>query len=166
MISIKNVKDGGVAYIFGAEYVDVAKALFPQFAQRLLGVDEKPLVSKGNELNGIRKRIERSLPSPQKTGASYNRLKGLSDEKAASELISILYEKIGKSDPVRLRPFYTEVESTLGVQFSRLHKQRLNAPKAQNGKYPYRKMDTILLHASREAVLEIAENYVFGGDRM
>ncbi|WP_268259869.1 hypothetical protein [Bacillus velezensis] len=30
MLTIKNVKDGGVAYIFGAEYAGVA-ALFPQF---------------------------------------------------------------------------------------------------------------------------------------
>ncbi|WP_226569054.1 hypothetical protein [Bacillus stratosphericus] len=163
MISIKNVKDGGVAYIFGAEYTEIAKSLFPQFAQRLLDVEEKPSVSGGIELSDIRNRVEKALPTPRKADPTYNRLKGLSDEKAASELISILYEKIGKSDPVRLRPFYTEVESTLGVQFSRLHKQRLSAPKAQNGKYPHRKMDTILLHASREAVLEIAENYVFGG---
>ncbi|PRO41488.1 hypothetical protein [Bacillus sp. LLTC93] len=37
MISIKNVKDGGVAYVFGEEYADVAKVMFPRFAEKLLG---------------------------------------------------------------------------------------------------------------------------------
>ncbi|HBU90279.1 MAG TPA: hypothetical protein DEB53_03575 [Bacillus pumilus] len=163
MISIKNVKDGGVAYIFGAEYVEVAKALFPQFAQRLLGVEDGSSIVKGSDLLGVRERMERALPAPQVNIEKYTRLNGLTAEKASSELISILYDKLEKPSPGKLRPFYTDLEAVLGVQFTRLHNQRLSAPKAHNGKYPHRKMDTVLLHANREALLEFAENYVFGG---
>ncbi|MBU8785743.1 hypothetical protein KM903_04865 [Bacillus glycinifermentans] len=165
MLTIKNVKDGGVAYIFGAEYAGVAKALFPQFAQRLLGgAEDQPAVETSKtRLNDIYRKVERSLPDPNKETTTYTRLKGLSHEKAANEIITILYEKMGEAVPQQLRPFYTEVESRLGIQFSRLHKERLRAAKGHAGKYPYRKMDTILLHASREAVLEIAENYTFEG---
>ncbi|MGF0002843.1 hypothetical protein ACQRCG_04895 [Bacillus altitudinis] len=163
MISIKNVKDGGVAYIFGAEYVEVAKALFPQFAQRLLGVEDGASIVKGSDLAGVRERIERALPAHQVNIEKYTRLNGLSAEKASSVLISILYDKLENPSPPKLKPFYTDLEAVLGVQFTRLHKQRLSAPKAHNGKYPHRKMDTVLLHANREALLEFAENYVFGG---
>lgn len=161
MLTIKNVKDGGVAYIFGAEYAGVAKALFPQFAQRLLGAPNHQVDTP--KLSDIYEKVERAIEAPNKTATTNTRLNGLSHEKAASEIISSLYEKMGDTIPQQLRAFYTEVEARLGIQFSRLHKERVRAAKGSAGKYPYRKMDTILLHASREAVLEIADNFTFKG---
>jgi hypothetical protein len=89
-------------------------------------------------------------------------LKGLPDEKKANEILSILFEKIGHNHPSSLRPFYTELEIKFGKPLSMLHKERIEkVPNKGDGKYPYRKMDTVLLVFDYKEVYEFAKQYKF-----
>lgn len=89
-------------------------------------------------------------------------MSGLDLRKAANEIIALLFRKLPDSHPSRLRPFYTDLERESGVGLSEIHRKATdNITKAEDGKYPYRKMDTVLTVLDPEFVHKFAKAYRF-----
>ncbi|PAD72390.1 hypothetical protein [Paenibacillus campinasensis] len=89
-------------------------------------------------------------------------VRGLDFEKKASEIISMLYEKMADPHPARLRPFYTDLEADTGVYITSKHRERTSEIKrGDEGKYPYRKMDTALMYLDPDFVFQYAKSYKF-----
>ncbi|WP_342439270.1 hypothetical protein NSS79_10355 [Paenibacillus sp. FSL L8-0436] len=87
---------------------------------------------------------------------------GLLPQKAGDEIVAMLFDKMISKHPSRLRTFYTDLEREMCVQFSAQHKERIEGIKlCEEGKYPYRKIDTILMLADRESVFAFAKRYKF-----
>ncbi|WP_440097357.1 hypothetical protein [Bacillus paralicheniformis] len=130
MLTIKNVKDGGVAYIFGAEYAGVAKAMFPRFAEKLLGGEESaalPEPKKQRTLADVKNAVDKTQSdtrlcrSSKLTGKALHReisqvmfraetLFGLSRRKVWGEL----YEKLRQETGVD--PKNVKRSTTRGIQ--------------------------------------------------
>jgi hypothetical protein len=69
---------------------------------------------------------------------------------------------MNKPVPAKLRVFYTDIERHCSKPFTKLHKERVT-DLANNGdrKFPYRKIDTILIHADADYVFNFAKEYRF-----
>lgn len=86
----------------------------------------------------------------------------LEDEKVANEILATLFGNMPKPHPSRLRPFFTYIEQATGISLSGYHKERVaNVPNKGDGKYPYRKIDSILMYVDKEFIFEEAKAYVF-----
>lgn len=96
-----------------------------------------------------------SLPVAQK-------ISGLGLEKAGSEVLATLFDKMINEHPAKLRPFYTDLERDSGVGITALHKGRTSDIRSgEVGKYPYRKVDTVLLVLEADYVFKYAKSYKF-----
>lgn len=86
----------------------------------------------------------------------------LSEEKTANEILATLFGNMQKPHPSRLRPFFTHLEQSAGVALSEFHRKRVEGlTNKGDGKYPYRKMDSILMKLDADYVYQEAKNYVF-----
>src|SRR5690625_3635503 len=155
MFAIKRV-DEGIAFVFGAEYEDMALELYPAFVQKMVsGNLIKPAVL-STGLKEINRRVRTAFDgdaeiqltlnnAPQRSPAA-KKIERLSCEKKANEISAILFDKIkqryGRSNPVYFRPFYTDLEEDSGILLSAIHAERTEGKDRRE--YPYRKIDTIL----------------------
>jgi hypothetical protein len=91
------------------------------------------------------------------------KVEGLESEKAGSEVNTILFAKMpGVKIATKLSGFYTDLERKSGKPLSRLHKQRTSGiSSSERKRYPYRKIDTILMELEADYVYEYAKSYVF-----
>ncbi|MGF9711691.1 hypothetical protein [Paenibacillus naphthalenovorans] len=106
--------------------------------------------------------LPRLSSSNQPPAPVAQKVNGLKPEKVGGEIISMLYEKMPIPHPVRLRPFYTDLERESGVDLSAVHKQRTKDMSASDiGHYPYRKIDTILSVLDADYVFKFAKDYEF-----
>lgn len=179
MISFKKLKSKKWAFIFDDEVL--AKQLYPMVSYAALngGVVQFPVsgvsASDSESLCQLTKRVERErergklslfpnlrLANPDDKHYYARSLEGLSPEKQASELISILMAEGNLKSTAQLRPFYTDVERTLRVELSRIHKERvLKINVSERGKPPFRKMDTLLMLVDVDGLYSYVKQYKF-----
>jgi uncharacterized protein with von Willebrand factor type A (vWA) domain len=97
-------------------------------------------------------------------GYIVQKVNGLNSEKKSNEIIAMLMEKMTESNrhPQKLRSFYTDLERDCAKYLSDIHKRRTEGiTKGEVGKYPYRKMDTVLMELDEGYVFDFAKNYTF-----
>ncbi|WP_077297358.1 hypothetical protein [Virgibacillus pantothenticus] len=86
----------------------------------------------------------------------------LSDKKTADEILATLFGNMPKQHASRLRPFYTYLEQITSAPLSKFHEERVaHLPNRGDSKYPYRKMDSILMVLDPTLVFEEAKKYEF-----
>lgn len=86
-------------------------------------------------------------------------VENLCDEKTANEILATLFDRMPSPHPSRLRPFFTHLEQVTGEPLSAYHKERVKRLHNNgDGKFPYRKMDSILLKLDAEYVFKEAKN--------
>jgi hypothetical protein len=88
-------------------------------------------------------------------------VESLDPQEKANEILSTLFDKMEKPHGSKLRPFYVDLERSLHIKISKLHKERIPSIKGDLSKYPNRKIDTILIHANPQVVHEYAKKYTF-----
>lgn len=89
---------------------------------------------------------------------------GLESFKTGNEILSTLFEKLPTgTSPSRLRPFFTDLERETGIPLTQYHRDVMKAKKAKDGsgKYPYRKIDTVLKYLDPSYVHGYVKGYEF-----
>lgn len=101
-----------------------------------------------------------SLPLPRETYV-VDSVKGTEKEKQGNEIISTLYDKLGKTDPFALRTFYVACENHFEVPIYKSHKERMAECSSDKSKFPNRKIDTVLILLDADEVLGFAKDFEF-----
>lgn len=96
------------------------------------------------------------------SGFVAEKVSGLGDEKKGNEIIATLLGKMISPHPSKLRSFYTDAERKFKKPLSELHKKRVeNLTNRGDGKFPYRKIDTVLMTLDADEVFSFAKAYTF-----
>lgn len=166
MITVKELKGNRVAIILGEGYKELALQVVNKVTSYMVGVEKE----KEDTFADIVRRVEcaekprlslNTAALPPKIYTAH-RIDGLGEEKAASEVLSVLYDKMIVKNTAQLRVFYTDLEREMGVGLSEIHKNRLKCvDKNEAKRYPYRKIDTVLQTLGKERVYTYAKNYEF-----
>lgn len=101
---------------------------------------------------------------PHDTTHNYtvSNVNNLSDKKTADEILATLFGNMPKPHGSRLRPFYTYLEQVTAAPISKFHGERVSPiPNKGDSKYPYRKMDSVLMLLDPSVVFEEAKKYEF-----
>lgn len=87
---------------------------------------------------------------------------GLDPQKKGNEILAMLFDKMPTPHPSRLRPFYTDLEAESSTAITATHTQRISGIlRGEEGKYPYRKIDTALTLLDPDFVFGFAKSYKF-----
>lgn len=167
---VQELNSGGIAVIFGERDRDAGYELAVAYlASKTVKGQQRisPIVSEG--LASVRRRVENTIGnSDSEIKLTLNtpvvsKLGGLTAEKVADEISSMIFNKIeqkyGRAIPVYFRPFYTELEAVSGKEISKIHKVRTKGENVRD--YPFRKMDTAIRELSADYVFEFAKRYEF-----
>jgi hypothetical protein len=108
-----------------------------------------------------RKRLIKLTEEIEKPKNEYvaNSLDGLDLEKVANEILSVLLSKMENPHPLKLGPFYTDLERVVGKPLSKMYKESVKS--VDKSKYPNRKMDFILRNVNPTFVFDYAKDYEF-----
>lgn len=139
--------------------VAISSESFEDAIQKAVTNAMKPLIA---EI--IRMRKEPHQMSPQLTPPPAPvalKVRGLDVEKQSNEILATLFAKMPNPMPQKVRVFYTDLERDLGVALSQRHRERVEGNEGMVGKYPFRKMDSILLTVDSEEVFQYAKEYEF-----
>lgn len=141
------------------EVVSLKSLVHAQEGTLLTIYDEVVLAKK--YARSTRREVKKGTPDNSLQSYVSKDVDNLDNEKAASEIISTLYDKLTNPHGRMLRSFYTELEREVRKPIGKLHKERLASVKGDISKYPHRKMDTVIMHIDRNFVLDFAKRYKF-----
>jgi hypothetical protein len=142
MLGIKKTKDGGIAFIFGKEFVEEAKQLYPLIVSKLMGIDPGPTKSThstskltNSTLGEIKMRVECENNKPQLT-LKLNAGGPLLEEPDYCTYVRKCLNS--PSDQVKAyNRIYAEIYSVTNINLTKerqkLEKQRQSKPHGQKG---------------------------------
>lgn len=153
MLSLKNVKDGGVAIVFGKEFADDARMMFTAISAKLFGQTpveyalleapkEKTLADVKKKVEGnSTPRLRLNLEEPVKVTRA-SRIKNMNQTELRQEIARVMYS-IEETHGVHKRKLYYELyeqfRQAAGIDIKTIKQTRSN-----KGKGGLTKLDTLV----------------------
>lgn len=160
MLSLKNVKNGGVAIIFGKEFAEEARMLFPAISAKVFGLDMIQALPEKKEpsLLEIKQKVEGreatpvklslTLPHTDKPDFAVYVKQCVNDESKQMLAFKLIYAEI-----------YAQKNIDIGKELSKLKAERSLKPRGLKGPTIW-KSGVIRMLGLNDLALEIAKDVV------
>jgi hypothetical protein len=162
MLSLKNVKNGGVAIVFGKEFAEEARMLFPAISAKIFGVDMSKALPERKEasLLEIKKKVEGCDETSQNVQLKIEKL-AVSKPDFSVYVKQYIYEE--SKQMLAYKRIYAEIYARTGLKVNAekkiLNDQRKKKPHGTRGPIIWAS-DVIRLKGLNDLALEIAKQVV------